>query len=220
VLKKFYNFKLKHPKYGLNVTPNNVRHVFDTEVFVFLPTRTPSGSRIVIINPGTKWNPKLVSVQDIFKAIMVAIEIAMMEPKTQVGGVQVILNMEGFTLSHVCQFSPMVAKLIVDWVQECAPIRLKGLHIINQSIFFNMVYTIFKPFIGERLKRKIYFHGSNENSLCDQICAEALPESLGGTGTMLDYPGKLLSDMLFYYQDIFEEINTYCYLKEKTSTAE
>jgi hypothetical protein len=110
-------------------------------------------------------------VQDIFKAIMVAIEIAMMEPKTQVGGVQVILNMEGFTLSHVCQFSPMVAKLIVDWVQECAPIRLKGLHIINQSIFFNMVYTIFKPFIGERLKRKVSMDVVFIKQLNDSLCA-------------------------------------------------
>lgn len=64
-----------------------------------------------------KWNPKDVSVVDKFRAIMVAIEIAMLEPKTQVAGVHVIINMEGFSLNHVYQFSPNVAKLMVDWVQ-------------------------------------------------------------------------------------------------------
>ncbi|EFA03469.2 alpha-tocopherol transfer protein [Tribolium castaneum] len=214
VLKKFYKFKLKHPKYGVDVTPNSVRHVFDNEVFVFLPTRTPTGSRIMIINAGTKWNPKDVAVADMFRAIMVAIEIAMLEPKTQVAGVHVILNMEGFSLNHVYQFSPTVAKLMVDWVQDCAPVRLKGIHIINQSIFFNMVYAIFKPFIGEKLKKRLFFHGSNKEILCKHMSADALPTHFGGSGKVPEYPGRLLSEMLFFYEELFEKFNSYRYIKE------
>lgn len=48
---------------------------------------------------------------------MVAIEIAMLEPKTQLGGVHVILDITGLSLNHIAQFSPQMAKLILDWVQ-------------------------------------------------------------------------------------------------------
>lgn len=55
MLKKFYKFKVKYPKYGINITPVSVRQVFDNEVFCFLPTRTSSGGRIMIINCGSKY---------------------------------------------------------------------------------------------------------------------------------------------------------------------
>lgn len=48
---------------------------------------------------------------------MVAIEIAMLEPKTQFGGVHVILDFDGLSINHVGQFSPVLAKVILDWVQ-------------------------------------------------------------------------------------------------------
>ncbi|XP_076270373.1 alpha-tocopherol transfer protein-like [Rhynchophorus ferrugineus] len=215
MMKRFYKFKVKYPRYGgFNVTPQGVRHVFDSEVFMFLPTRSITGGRIMIINAGTKWNPKEVLLEDMFRSIMVAIEIAMLEPKTQVGGVNVILNTEGLSISHACQFSPSLAKLIIDWIQECAPVRLRGIHVINQPMIFNMVYKIFKPFLGEYIKKRLIFHGSDLKGLAEKVGPESLPPTLGGVADIPKYPGSIFSDMLFYYQDDFKKYNTYGYLDE------
>lgn len=45
------------------------------------------------------------------------VEVAMIEPKTQVGGVHIILDMKGLSLSHITQFSPKLAQLILEFVQ-------------------------------------------------------------------------------------------------------
>lgn len=101
------------------------------------------------------WNTKRVNLQDMYRSIMMALEVAMIEPKTQVGGVHVILNMQGLTLNHVWQFSASFAKLVVDFVQECTPVRLKGVHIINQPYIFDLLYKLFRPFLGEKLRSRV-----------------------------------------------------------------
>lgn len=55
MLRKFYKFKVKHPKYSLQISPNSIRHVYDNEVFEFLPTRTAQGGRVLIINIGSEF---------------------------------------------------------------------------------------------------------------------------------------------------------------------
>lgn len=45
------------------------------------------------------------------------VEVAMIEPKTQVGGVHIILDMKGLSLSHITQFTPRLAQLILEFVQ-------------------------------------------------------------------------------------------------------
>lgn len=209
LLKKFYGFKLENPKYAKNVTPFCVKKVFDTEVKVILPTRSKTGCRLLVLNAGKKWNTKLIKIDDIIRSMIVTIEIAMLEPKTQVAGVYVIINLEGLSFSHITQFSPSVAKKIVEWVQDCIPVRLKGIHIVNQPGIFNMLFALFKPFLGEKLRKRIHFHGTNFTDLVEVIGAESLPEYLGGVADIPDVPPTLFSELLTHYEDDFKLHNTY-----------
>lgn len=45
------------------------------------------------------------------------LEAALMEPATQVAGGVVIFDMEGLSLQQCWQFTPQIAKRIVDWLQ-------------------------------------------------------------------------------------------------------
>lgn len=45
------------------------------------------------------------------------VEIAMIEPTTQVAGAYVLLDMKGLTLQHVWQFTPMFAKTALEFIQ-------------------------------------------------------------------------------------------------------
>lgn len=63
-----------------------------------------------------------------FRAVMLALEIAMIEPRTQLAGVHVIIDLEGLTLQHIWQFSPSFAKTVLEFVQ------------VNElDLFFNVI---------------------------------------------------------------------------------
>ncbi|XP_015127415.1 alpha-tocopherol transfer protein-like [Diachasma alloeum] len=201
LMKRFYRYKVTHPRICNNLIPSSDRAIFESGVVTPLPVRA-DGCRVILIESGKRWKPKEIALEQIFRGVMMFLAAALNEPMTQVCGVQVILDMDGLSLSHVTYFTPSFASAVLEWVQKCLPVRLKGVHIINQPYIFNMVFAIFKPFLHEKLRKRVHFHGTNRPALLSHIEAKALPRRYGGD---LDIPADPIGEPLFKYLTLWED---------------
>lgn len=83
-MKRFYKFKMNNPRYCLNLLPSNEKKVLSSDMVIPLPDRMADGCRVLQVNCGKAWNTKLISIDEIFRSIILSLEAAMAEPKTQV----------------------------------------------------------------------------------------------------------------------------------------
>ncbi|OWR51027.1 hypothetical protein KGM_201346 [Danaus plexippus plexippus] len=211
-IQAYYKFRLSHKDYCCDLYPSKVRSAFDHSIVSILSPRDQHGRRIIYVESGERWNPREVPLKEVFRGIQLGLEGAMVEPRTQVCGVAVVLNMKGLSFSQIMQFTPSFAKMVVDWIQDCIPIRLKGVHVINQPYIFSMLFAIFKPFLREKLRSRIFFHGSDKESLLKHIQPGSLMRRVGGDLPDDDITGEVLWKMLNHYEDEFRHANSYGYV--------
>lgn len=67
-----------------------------------------------------------------------------------------------------------------------------------------MLFAIFKPFLRQKLRSRIYFHGNDTASLLQHIDANALRKRHGGTLPDPEIPGEVLWKMLYHYEEKFK----------------
>ncbi|KAG6798242.1 alpha-tocopherol transfer protein isoform X1 [Apis mellifera caucasica] len=214
LMKRFYKFKLNNPRYSRDLLPSNEQKVLCSDIAIPLPDRTADGCKMILINAGKQWNPKLITSDEILRTTMLLIEIAINEPKTQICGIHTIINMAGFSLSHVTHITPSFAAAMTEWIQRCLPCRIKGIHIVNQPFIFKMVYAIFKPFLLEKTRKRLHFHGTDREALISFLGVKNLPIEFGGE---LEMPNEPIGRNIYEYvrnkfEKKFEETNKFGYI--------
>jgi len=214
LIKNYYNYKLKYSDLFKDLLPSNETNVFRQNVITVLPYRDQFGRRIVIIHYGKKWNYKKCSLTEIMKAVFLLVEISIQEPLTQVAGNIFIFDMDGMTLQHTWQFTPLYAKQMLDWLQDCVPTRVKNLHIVNQPYVFKVVFALFKPILREKLKSRVEFHGNDMNSLHRFISPECLPPVYGGSNEETIPSMDAYLQLLLANEKLFKAVNSYGYKKK------
>lgn len=141
------------------------------------------------------------------------LEAATLEPETQVHGAVVIFDMDGLSLQQTWQFTPSFAKRIVDWLQDSVPMRIKAIHIVNQPKIFQIVFALFKPFLREKLRNRIHFHGTDLAALHKHISPKHLPPVYGGTSQIPRVDGPQWYSMLYQLDREYKAINSYGFKK-------
>lgn len=215
LVKEYYSFKVKHENVYANLKPSNEKNIFEQNILTVLPNRDQHGRRILILELGKKWKHNKVSLDEVFKGAVIYLEAAMLEPTTQIAGAVVILDMDGLSLQQTWQFTPPFAKRLVDWLQDAVPLRIKNIHIINQPYIFNMVFALFKPFLRQKLKDRIIFHGTDRKSLQKYMSINSLPECYGGTLKLPRISGSQWYELLMMCDKEYEAINSYGIIKKK-----
>lgn len=175
----YYKFKEEYPEIHQQLNAAQMRLIGDDNVIMVPPYRTPCGRRMLIYRIGN-WDPRKYSIKELFKATVGVLELGLLEPRAQILGGNVIFDLKNLTMAHVWAVTPQVASMMISLMVTAFPIKTNAIHILNQSWVFDTIFAVFKPLLDAKMRNRIYFHGTNLESLHKHLPPEYLPKDYGG----------------------------------------
>uniref|UniRef100_A0A6M2CIE3 Putative phosphatidylinositol transfer protein sec14 midgut overexpressed n=1 Tax=Rhipicephalus microplus TaxID=6941 RepID=A0A6M2CIE3_RHIMP len=166
----------------------------------FIPSAVPLSARKVCMVPPGKdrqgrpiflcnighWNSREVTHAVFQRACLMCLELMTSDPSAQTLGLVLILDCHDFRVENALSLKPGLIKKGLEYVQDCMPSRLKAFHVVRQTQAFDILYSLMKPFLKNKLTRRFKFHGENFESLHKDISPEELPPEFGGQTPPLD----------------------------------
>ncbi|XP_053981401.1 retinaldehyde-binding protein 1 [Hylaeus volcanicus] len=215
LMKRVADFKEKNASLFQNLMPADEKAaIVENNVVNVLKGTDHKGRRVLFVNCGRTWDPSKVSADQILRLFYLVHDVAMLEPETQIHGTTVIMDFDGLAMKQVLGFTPSFSMKLLTFIQDAIPLRLKEVHIVKQPFLFNMVWQMFKPFVREKLKKRMFFHGSKMTSLHAHIPPSHLPKNYAGDLPEMDYTSADWYPTLIKYEDKIQEWNSYGYRKK------
>ncbi|CAG5047575.1 unnamed protein product [Parnassius apollo] len=168
-----------------------------------LPGLTPNGRRVSIAR-GLDKTLDTNQLNDIFKLAMMIGDIRLKEEVEGVAGDIYILDASVVSPSHLAKLSPSVIKKFLVCVQEAYPVKLKEVHVVNASPLVDKLVGIIKPFLKEKIKKRIFIH-TDMNTLYEYVPKDVLPIEYGGTCGSLKEINDAWAKKLEDYTEWFKE---------------
>jgi len=137
------------------------------------------GRRIYIYRPGS-WNPDEVSVDQLFASAYTMFELIAEEVKTQLAGVTCVVDMYGFGFKQLRNIGIEQVKCMTGFMAGSFPIWVRRIHIVNNPRLFGVLHNMMKPFLDDRVKDNMIFHGSDYTELHKEVPPFLLPPTMGG----------------------------------------
>jgi retinaldehyde-binding protein 1 len=215
LMKRISDFKLKYKDILENLVPEDEKEAFTQHNVVnVLTNRDHKGRRVLLVNVGGSWDTSKVTADQLFRMFFLIHEAAVLEPETQVRGVVVIMDFDNLSLKQISALSPAFSMKLLGFIQDAMPLRLKEVHMVKQPFIFKMVWAIFKPFIKEKLKNRIFFHGSKMPSLHKHMEPSHLPKDYEGQLPQINYTGADWYPCIEKHADHIRTWNTFGYVKK------
>nr|XP_040027614.1 alpha-tocopherol transfer protein isoform X1 [Gasterosteus aculeatus aculeatus] len=182
LLLNYQRWRRESPEISTCLSPSSVIGLLNTTYHAVLPQRDHTGSRVLIYRIG-QWNPKDWTAIQVFRVSLITSEIISTEAETQRRGLKVIFDLQGWSLGHALQINPSLAKKISSVLSDSFPLKVRGIHLVNEPMFFRPVFAMIRPFLPDKIKQRINMHGADfHDTLSDFFSPPVLPPEYGGEG--------------------------------------
>uniref|UniRef100_A0A3B5A1Q5 Alpha-tocopherol transfer protein n=2 Tax=Stegastes partitus TaxID=144197 RepID=A0A3B5A1Q5_9TELE len=205
LLLNYQRWRRESPEISKCLSPSSVLGLLNTSYHSVLPQRDHTGSRVLIYRIG-QWNTKDWSAFEVFRVSLMTSEIISTETETQRRGLKVIFDLQGWSLGHALQINPSLARKISSVLSDSFPLKVRGIHLVNEPMFFRPVFAMIRPFLPEKIKQRIHMHGADFcETLADFFSPHVLPPDYGGEAPEIeelchDWTNHLLQSENFLQQ--------------------
>ncbi|XP_063929737.1 alpha-tocopherol transfer protein-like isoform X2 [Zophobas morio] len=171
-----------------------------------LPKKTPEGYSVIVMklldpNPEHYHNVSQINFSDL--TLMLSLH-----QKGTSTGIITVFDMKGLAFGHLTRFNLVAIKKHLFYIQEAAPIRIKGVHYINVVPFMDKIMAMVKPFMKKELVQLLNFHTDSMESLFKFVPKEIMPEDYGGEGPSLATLHEQNRKNLLENMDFFRWLDT------------
>lgn len=170
---------------------------------VFVPLKKHHDNQLVVIIRTAAHNPRIHNQDDVFKVGNMILDLATKDDELcQIYGIIAIFDMDGISLGHARQMTPgVIKKAVRSW--QCYHCRPKKLEFVNAPVYINVVLSIFKSFMSEKLKSRIRVHYGGKEDVEKIVPKEILPKEYGGDegtlGELVEYWQKRLMEEVEWF---------------------
>ncbi|XP_065292349.1 alpha-tocopherol transfer protein-like [Dermacentor albipictus] len=213
-LKNFFKVRRENPGMLDDLRPSHIP--FDSACrkhgLVTLSRKTDPNGRAAVLFRFGAWNTDICSLNDYFRVCVVhALHIVIQEP-FQVKGVVVVLDLKGLGPYHFAHYTPSNMRKFFTLVQDCFPLRIKGVYIINSPLIFQFFFAVAKRLMKAKLLQRTCFIENDLDKLKSLVPDDVIPEELGGTNESYDY--DVMEEDLLREEEFFQNMNSYGYRKK------
>jgi len=183
ILMAYCSLGEEYQVYVEKAVPSGLDSVWKKRLNTMCEKRDGHGRRVYIFRLG-KWDPDTLPVEEFYASAYVLLELVAREVKTQIAGVTVIADINGFSFKHIRNLGIDQIRCIAAFLTGGFPLWFRRIHVVNYPRIFNVLFNMMGPFLNERIRSNIIFHGSDLSDLHKEVAPEILPSDLGGSGDL------------------------------------
>lgn len=173
----FYTVRTHCPEFFLKRNPREI----NLKCVMYFPfeKKTPTGDKI-LMSRLIDYNPDMWHFSDQIKLFDMA-TMLVLNKEGPSNGVIFITDLTGVTFTHVAKMNLLQLKKFMFYLQDCMPLKIKGLHFINIGNVMDKILVLIKPFMKKELLEVLHTHPTME-TIYKMIPKELFPK---------DFPGGL-----------------------------
>ena len=179
-LKNYHSHEQAWPEFFEKVkNPVLVKSTLEKGVCFPLQGKAKNGSSVIVFRPGLEGCNNII---EIYASLYLTVDQLLNEEDVQLFGLSMIVDLAYFSSEIARQFTPTIAVKMTKTMQDSMPILYKGLSFTNEPKIFDAIFAIVQPFIKEKMKKRVFFHGKDFTKLYNVIDKSILPNMFAGSG--------------------------------------